>query len=312
MLAQYDNVIPFGKKTLMMEVENIVLSWDSFETSVANTFRELWKDQEFADVTLVTVDDQQFRVHKTVLISCSSFFKKILSKNPHPAPLIYLKGIRHKELEMVVKFIYLGQCDIAYDEISEFLATGTDLLINGLVEGFSQTNRADGNSKPKIEIEDGDETKEIGMTDKFNIKKWVIPKFENGFISAENEMQNHPSIYTTIPGNATTNKMSVIKENNFEYICKKCGYKAYNNNELTDHTQSTHGSFKYECDNCMFRANDINSLTHHKEVKHKLMIVKSEAKPNPKAQIKAPKIYASLSSSAAQIYQQSLENSKRK
>ena len=51
-----------------MEVEKRMLSWDSFETSIANTFRELLKDQKFVDVTLVTVDDEQLRIHKTVLI----------------------------------------------------------------------------------------------------------------------------------------------------------------------------------------------------------------------------------------------------
>ena len=33
--------------------------WDHFEENAPNTFRKLWNDQEFVDVTLATVDDQQ-------------------------------------------------------------------------------------------------------------------------------------------------------------------------------------------------------------------------------------------------------------
>ena len=63
----------------------------------------------FTDVTLATVDNQQIEVHKVILSSYSQFFRNILLRNPHPNPLLYLKDIRFKELEMIIKFIYLGQ-----------------------------------------------------------------------------------------------------------------------------------------------------------------------------------------------------------
>jgi hypothetical protein len=90
----------------------MVLSWNHFETNTTNTFRQQWNNLDFADVTLANVDYLQIRAHKMILSSCSPLFKNILMKNPHKNPLIYLKDIRYRELDMVMKFIYLGPCDV--------------------------------------------------------------------------------------------------------------------------------------------------------------------------------------------------------
>ena len=117
-----------------MTDNTLELYWDNFETNAPNTFRKLWNDQDFADVTLATVDDKKIRAHKVILSSCSQFFRNIFLNNPHQNPLLYLKGIRYKELALVIKFIYLGQCEVGHNELSDFLATGSDLKVGGLME----------------------------------------------------------------------------------------------------------------------------------------------------------------------------------
>ena len=82
-----------------------------------------------------TVDDQQIRAHKVILSSCSQFFRNIFVMNPHQHPLLYLKGKSdYKELALVIKFIYLGQCEVGQNELSDFLATGSELKVGGLME----------------------------------------------------------------------------------------------------------------------------------------------------------------------------------
>ena len=125
----------------IMNDKTVKLCSDNFETNAPNTFRKLWNAQDFIDVTLATVDDQQIRAHKLILISCSEFFRNIFLKNQHQNPLLYLKGIRYKELMMVLKFIYLGQCEVGQNELQDFLATGHDLKVEGLMEvvNFKET-----------------------------------------------------------------------------------------------------------------------------------------------------------------------------
>ena len=97
----------------------------------------MWNDQDFADVTLATADHQQIKAHKVILSSCSEFFWNILLKNPHQNTLIYLRAIKYKELAMVMEFIYLGQCDVGQNELQDFLTTGNDLEVGGLIENVN-------------------------------------------------------------------------------------------------------------------------------------------------------------------------------
>ena len=106
-----------------MSDTSILLTCNNFYSRDQNYFRQLWNDKNFTDVTLATVDNQQIGAHKVILSFGSQLFRNILLNNPHQNPLLYLKDIRHKELEMVMKFIYLGQCDLEQCELEDFLAT---------------------------------------------------------------------------------------------------------------------------------------------------------------------------------------------
>ena len=44
--------------------------------------------------------------NQVILSACSPFFRRLLISNPHPHPLIYLKGISGPDLEAIVGFIY--------------------------------------------------------------------------------------------------------------------------------------------------------------------------------------------------------------
>jgi predicted RNA-binding Zn-ribbon protein involved in translation (DUF1610 family) len=70
-------------------------------------------------------------MHKIILSGTREFFKQILLKNPHPNPLIYIK-VKHKLLYSILKFVYLGQCEIEQSDIESFLEWAKDLQISGL------------------------------------------------------------------------------------------------------------------------------------------------------------------------------------
>ena len=103
---------------------------DFHEHSV-HTFQSLLEDINFSDVTLVCEDQKQLKGHKVILSSASEFFKNILEKNPHPNPLIYIK-VKYDLLYSILKFIYLGQCEIEQSDIESFLECAKDLQISGL------------------------------------------------------------------------------------------------------------------------------------------------------------------------------------
>ena len=85
-----------------MSTADITISHPGFQTQAQNTVRSLWKDEDFADVPLASVDDKQVKAHKAVLSSCSPFFKNILLKNPHQSPLLYLSNLHSSQLKQVL------------------------------------------------------------------------------------------------------------------------------------------------------------------------------------------------------------------
>jgi len=106
-------------------------------------------EHEFADVTLVCDDAKQMEAHKFVLSSGSNFFKTILKNNPHNHPLIYMKGVKATQLELILKFMYFGQVDVPQMDVSSFLEIATELKIKGLTEKTgkkkSETNSNENN-----------------------------------------------------------------------------------------------------------------------------------------------------------------------
>ena len=71
--------------------DSFTLRWNEFEANISSTFRDLKENKDFADLTLVSADDQQVEVHKVVLAASSPFFQKTLKRNAHQHPLIYMR-----------------------------------------------------------------------------------------------------------------------------------------------------------------------------------------------------------------------------
>eukprot|EP00091_Calanus_sinicus_P021451 TRINITY_DN6361_c0_g2_i1.p1 TRINITY_DN6361_c0_g2~~TRINITY_DN6361_c0_g2_i1.p1 ORF type:complete len:107 (+),score=16.34 TRINITY_DN6361_c0_g2_i1:189-509(+) len=95
-----------------MESDKFCLRWNDFETNISAAFRELRDDKDFFDVTLAC-DDEQIQVHKVILSACSPFFRNILRRNPHQHPLLYLKGVKHSDLQSVLHFMYQWGVNVA-------------------------------------------------------------------------------------------------------------------------------------------------------------------------------------------------------
>merc|ERR1719220_2668024 len=93
----------------------------------------------FFDVTLAC-DDEQIQAHKVILSACSPFFRNILRRNPHQHPLLYLKGVKYKELLSVLNFMYQGEVNVAQEELNSFLAVAEDLRVKGLTQNNSGTS----------------------------------------------------------------------------------------------------------------------------------------------------------------------------
>merc|ERR1712129_85967 len=131
-----------GKKTTKPPTENttamdsssfLLLQQNDFLENYAGSFQELRKTQELCDVTLAC-GDRTIEAHKVVLASCSFFFRKTFSTIKQAHPLIYLKGILHKDLVALLDYIYTGETQIAVEDLDRFIEVAHDMRIKGLAE----------------------------------------------------------------------------------------------------------------------------------------------------------------------------------
>jgi len=114
--------------------DNFCLRWNDFESNISTSFRELREDSKFFDVTLCCDNGTDVvQAHKVILAACSPLFRKILARQKNQQnPFLYLKGIRLKELQAVLNFMYHGEVNVAQDSLNNFLAVAEELAVKGL------------------------------------------------------------------------------------------------------------------------------------------------------------------------------------
>ena len=135
-----------------MTSEKFCLRWNDFESNVSSAFRDLRDEKDFYDVTLACEDNNQVEAHKVILSASSPFFKNILQRHKHQHPLLYLRGVKHSQLQDILNFMYLGEASIAQEDLNSFLAVAEDLHIKGLTQGGNnktQQHQQQLSSKPK-------------------------------------------------------------------------------------------------------------------------------------------------------------------
>ena len=133
--------------------EKFCLKWNDFQDNIAISFQELRKDNEYSDVTLVSEEDQQIQAHKIILSACSPFFSSVLKRNKHSHPLIYLRGLKAKDIVALVDFIYYGEANIFQEDLEGFLALAEELQLKGLAnyEYPNLNEKQETISKPQIQ-----------------------------------------------------------------------------------------------------------------------------------------------------------------
>jgi len=122
--------------------EKFCLGWNDFEKNIISSFKDIKDDEDFLDVT-IACDGNQIKAHKVILSACSPFFRTVLKRNPHQHPLLYLKGVKHEHLVLVLNFMYHGEVNVAQDELNSFLAVSEDLQVKGLTQSESSHSQSE-------------------------------------------------------------------------------------------------------------------------------------------------------------------------
>ena len=114
-----------------MPGDKYCLSWGGHEKNLGKLFCDLRRDECFCDVT-IACGDCQFQAHKVVLSASSEFFNNILKKHSHPYPLLYLTGVKARDMKLLLDFMYSGEVTVEVDQLQSFIAAAEEFKVQGL------------------------------------------------------------------------------------------------------------------------------------------------------------------------------------
>ena len=123
----------------------LCLQWNDFQENLISAFVNLREDYDFASVTLVSEDGQQFEAHKVILAASSPFFQNLLKRNKHSHPIIYMRGMKSDDLNTIIDFLYCGEANVYQENLDSFLAIAEELKLKGLMGQNKGWNERDGN-----------------------------------------------------------------------------------------------------------------------------------------------------------------------
>ena len=231
-------------------MEKFNLQWNDFMSTVSKSFSQLRKEEDFYDVTLVSDDEEHISAHKVVLAASSSFFKNILRKSRHSNPLLYLNGIKSKELNFILDYIYNGKVEMYQTDIDGFIDAAQKLRIEGLDSKVEE---------PDLEHEDFSEDISIDLTETKSekpIKSMNRRKYEtreNSVIAMNNAGEIYPDmneLYTKIGD---------------QFSCNKCERTARTSSDIRRHVEVHIEGLSFECPlNCGNTFRSRMQLKHHK------------------------------------------------
>ena len=260
----------------MQSSEKLCLKWNDFQENLNSAFGLLRNDQDFADVALVCEDGTQIETHKAVLASSSPFFMKILKKNKHTHPLIYMKGVKAEDLVAMVDFLYYGEANVNQESLDVFLGLAEEFRLKGLT-GSSTEDKTDtlkaktSEQEKKFERRNPDD-RTISTTstistplNEYNHK--TNAEHSSTALVSSGADQLDEQIKSLIT--RTEKKMTSGNTNKAVFACNQCGKEGQWQNIRT-HIEANHiaNNISHSCDICGKVSRSRDGLRKHKTKEH--------------------------------------------
>ena len=233
-----------------MDQDGVDLEWKMYESISTNSFKTLYTDTDFADVTLACEDNKQILAHKVVLISCSEMLKKILLENPHPHPLIFLQGLTLRDLQQLKKSMYLGTAFVEESEMKSFISVS---------KTFLNTHAPTQACKPSASVAEAKEGEAMPLDKKQQllVEGKVVNQAE---IVSEESKRIKENIRVRL-NKFGTRELKLL-------TCTFCDWSHRSRNKMTRHMRNKHTGQSMPCKSCDFKTSTLEKLEIHVRKDH--------------------------------------------
>ena len=262
----------------MTTSEKFCLNWNDFQENVTTSIKDFRGD--FCDITLVSEGHKKIEAHRVILAASSNFFRDIFRQNPHPNPMLFMRGIQDDQLSAVVDFMYHGQTNVAQDDLAGFLQLAAELQLKGLsgAELDPDVYKDSKNVKTRKKINPIDITKleldkeqnpDHSIIEAKNqmVVEDVINIGENGHLVAYDDVTK-ARISTTDEHLVETIK-SMLEKANGIWFCTQCGQTNRHQSNLKKHIEAKHiDGVSHSCDKCGKQFRSKSDLYNHNSRHH--------------------------------------------
>ena len=265
----------------MTSSDKFCLKWNDFQQNIRESFSELSDDQEFADITLVCEDSENIKAHKVIISASSPVFRDILkiSKNSHP--LIYMRGVKAKNLSYIVDFMYYGEVSIHQDELNNFLTLAEELKLKGLAETSSGENYINYASADNNYLTNRSVSKQnnynIGTSDTvtyvpgtYNESTYQVEEKVYNITNEIVKVEDDKILMVNLPLDSLDEKIdNMLEKQGSSWTCKICGKSTEKKSNMRNHIEGIHMTgMEHPCSICGKTYRSRNSLTKHISVYH--------------------------------------------
>ena len=257
--------------------EKFLLKWNDYQSNWNKAIKDLRKDTDFADVTLISDDKVKFTAHKIILSSCSDTFKFILQGNTNAKPLLYLGGVSSINLGFILDYIYHGEVNLFQEQLDSFLESAQKLEIEGLLEN-KQEDQEDGaeHFNENMNVQEQMQ-KNTEYRPKFNENSTFARMEENPVVEVQRDIRrNANDLGKKIDVSSMTEEeiekkiKELYQKVDGTWRCIACDYSTRkNSSKIRMHVETHLNGLSYTCPSCNKEFRSRNSLYVHKHLKHK-------------------------------------------
>ena len=213
----------------------------NFSTHLNECFHELFLTKDLTDVTLVFDNQLQLEAHKIILNAWSPVFRSMLTTNPHPHPMVFLKGMSYQNVLAILTFLYQGEVTIPKDSVEEFLSDAEYLQISQFLLDSTEIDK-------KTERESGNQIKLFQESGTGSIEESVAVIVED----------------SATPGNSGIPE-GIETNQGFQGLrLEKRSEKRVGSGKQRIYKSAS----KYPCEDCETSYNTRNGLWYHRRAKH--------------------------------------------
>ena len=257
----------------------VSLRFGDFPQHAVNTVKSLFNDSNSCDVTLTCGSEGRVSAHKFMLSNASPIFENILSGCTVSAPFIYLRGFEFEDVSALIRYIYLGEVNVAVETVNRFLAAAKELKIEGLTNQecpiYEKQQMPKLRPKPltKLQRSEAEITQSTDETTPYinRLNNFEAQKDQNS-VDLQIETQRAQNRFLCGQCDSSFNNKATLQHHinkehlKIRYNCLTCNqYETQSAAALKKHKANEHGEFNamLQCQQCDYRSPKASKLREH-------------------------------------------------